>query len=161
MSASFEIRAASGTYTARIQAGSLDEVVERGGDIVILCDAWFADRFEGRGLPVISLPALESTKSLDEIPRIIMALREAGASRRTRLIAGGLAEIGVVFLMFMIGLELSLDRLWSARVLVFGMGSLQIIVTAGGEATTRPVRDGTEVDYDYALGQEFGWSPVV
>lgn len=42
----------------------------------------------------------------------------------------GLAEIGVVFLMFMIGLELSLDRLWSARLLVFGMGSLQIIVTA-------------------------------
>ena len=41
-----------------------------------------------------------------------------------------LAEIGVVFLMFMIGLELSLDRLWSARLLVFGMGSLQIIVTA-------------------------------
>ena len=42
----------------------------------------------------------------------------------------GLAEIGVVFLMFMIGLELSLDRLWSSRLLVFGMGSLQIIVTA-------------------------------
>ena len=42
----------------------------------------------------------------------------------------GLAEIGVVFLMFMIGLELSLDRLWSARLLVFGLGSLQIIVTA-------------------------------
>ncbi|MBU3992625.1 MAG: monovalent cation:proton antiporter-2 (CPA2) family protein [Alphaproteobacteria bacterium] len=43
----------------------------------------------------------------------------------------GLAEIGVVFLMFMIGLELSLDRLWSSRRLVFGMGSLQIVVTAG------------------------------
>lgn len=41
-----------------------------------------------------------------------------------------LAEIGVVFLMFMIGLELSLDRLWSSRLLVFGMGSLQIVVTA-------------------------------
>jgi monovalent cation:proton antiporter-2 (CPA2) family protein len=41
-----------------------------------------------------------------------------------------LAETGVVFLMFMIGLELSLDRLWSARLLVFGMGSLQITVTA-------------------------------
>ncbi len=39
------------------------------------------------------------------------------------------AEIGVVFLMFMIGLELSLDRLWSSRRLVFGMGALQIIVT--------------------------------
>lgn len=43
----------------------------------------------------------------------------------------GLAEIGVVFLMFMIGLELSLDRLWSSRRLVFGMGSLQIAATAG------------------------------
>lgn len=39
------------------------------------------------------------------------------------------AEIGVVFLMFMIGLELSLDRLWSSRRLVCGMGALQIIVT--------------------------------
>lgn len=43
----------------------------------------------------------------------------------------GLAEIGVVFLMFMIGLELSLERLWSDRALVFGMGSLQIVVSAG------------------------------
>lgn len=42
----------------------------------------------------------------------------------------GLAEIGVVFLMFMIGLELSLNRLWSSRRLVFGMGSLQIAATA-------------------------------
>lgn len=42
----------------------------------------------------------------------------------------GLAEIGVIFLMFMIGLELSMERLWSSRGLVFGMGSLQIIVTA-------------------------------
>lgn len=43
----------------------------------------------------------------------------------------GLAEIGVVFLLFMIGLELSLERLWSGRALVFGMGSLQILLTAG------------------------------
>ena len=42
-----------------------------------------------------------------------------------------LAEIGVVFLLFMIGLDLSLERLWSSRALVFGMGSLQIILTAG------------------------------
>ena len=40
-----------------------------------------------------------------------------------------LAEIGVVFLLFAIGLELSLDRLWSMRRLVFGLGSAQIIVT--------------------------------
>lgn len=29
-------------------------------------------------------------------------------------------------------------------------------VTAGGEITTRPVRNGADAEYDYALGQEFG-----
>ena len=41
-----------------------------------------------------------------------------------------IAELGVVFLLFMIGLELSLDRLLALRRLVFGLGSMQIIVTA-------------------------------
>ncbi len=41
-----------------------------------------------------------------------------------------LAELGVVFLLFMIGLELSLERLWALRRLVFGMGFAQIIFTA-------------------------------
>ena len=40
-----------------------------------------------------------------------------------------LAELGVVFLLFMIGLELSLARLWNMRRLVFGMGGSQILVT--------------------------------
>jgi CPA2 family monovalent cation:H+ antiporter-2 len=44
--------------------------------------------------------------------------------------AHALAELGVVFLLFMIGLELSLDRLWAMRGLVFGMGSLQVLLTA-------------------------------
>lgn len=109
MSASFEIRSASGTYTARIQARSLEQVVERGGDIVILSDAWFADRFEGRGVPVICLPALESTKSLDAIPGVVTALREAGVSRRTRLIAvgGGIVQdvAGFVASIYMRGLK--------------------------------------------------------
>jgi len=41
-----------------------------------------------------------------------------------------LAELGVVFLMFMIGLELSPKRLWAMRRLVFGLGALQVAVTA-------------------------------
>jgi K+:H+ antiporter len=41
-----------------------------------------------------------------------------------------LAELGVVFLLFMIGLELSPDRLWALRRLVFGLGTLQVAVTA-------------------------------
>lgn len=40
-----------------------------------------------------------------------------------------LAELGVVFLLFTIGLELSFERLWGMRRLVFGLGSAQIIVT--------------------------------
>jgi monovalent cation:proton antiporter-2 (CPA2) family protein len=40
-----------------------------------------------------------------------------------------LAELGVIFLLFMIGLELSIERLWSMRRLVFGLGSLQIVIT--------------------------------
>jgi CPA2 family monovalent cation:H+ antiporter-2 len=40
------------------------------------------------------------------------------------------AEFGVVLLMFMIGLELSLERLVVMRRLVFGLGSLQVFVSA-------------------------------
>ena len=40
-----------------------------------------------------------------------------------------LAELGVVFLLFMIGLELSLARLWAMRRMVFLMGSAQILLT--------------------------------
>ncbi|MDJ0977127.1 MAG: cation:proton antiporter [Erythrobacter sp.] len=40
-----------------------------------------------------------------------------------------LGELGVIFLLFVIGLELSFERLWAMRRLVFGLGSAQIIVT--------------------------------
>lgn len=41
-----------------------------------------------------------------------------------------LAELGVVFLLFRIGLEISLSRLWSLRLLVFGVGGTQVVLTA-------------------------------
>ncbi len=41
----------------------------------------------------------------------------------------GIAELGVVFLLFLIGLELSLQRLLTMRRLVFGMGGLQVLIT--------------------------------
>jgi glutathione-regulated potassium-efflux system ancillary protein KefC len=40
------------------------------------------------------------------------------------------AELGVVLLLFVIGLEIRPSRLWSLRREVFGLGSLQIILTA-------------------------------
>ena len=39
-------------------------------------------------------------------------------------------EIGVVLLMFLIGLEMKPRRLWELRRMLFGLGSLQIVVSA-------------------------------
>ncbi len=41
-----------------------------------------------------------------------------------------IAEFGVVFLLFMIGLELSWERLRTMRRLVFGLGSLQLLLSS-------------------------------
>jgi len=41
----------------------------------------------------------------------------------------GIAELGVVFLLFLIGLELSLHRLMTMRRLVFGLCGLQVLIT--------------------------------
>src|SRR3982751_1410198 len=43
-----------------------------------------------------------------------------------------LAEIGVVFLMFSIGLEFSLAKLTTMRRIVFGLGAAQVIATLAG-----------------------------
>ena len=40
-----------------------------------------------------------------------------------------LGELGVVFLLFAIGLELSIERLKAMRKYVFGLGSLQVLIT--------------------------------
>jgi K+:H+ antiporter len=42
----------------------------------------------------------------------------------------GIAELGVVFLLFVVGMELSYERLKTMRHLVFGLGSLQVILSA-------------------------------
>src|SRR6478609_8305226 len=38
------------------------------------------------------------------------------------------AEFGIVLLLFTIGLELSFNRLWSMRKLVFGLGALELLI---------------------------------
>lgn len=43
----------------------------------------------------------------------------------------GFAEFGVIFLLFLIGLELSFERLRSMRKHVFGFGGAQVLLTAG------------------------------
>jgi monovalent cation:H+ antiporter-2, CPA2 family len=41
------------------------------------------------------------------------------------------AEFGIVLLLFTIGLELSFNRLWDLRRLVFGLGALELLVIGG------------------------------
>jgi monovalent cation:proton antiporter-2 (CPA2) family protein len=42
---------------------------------------------------------------------------------------GQLAELGVILLLFVIGIELKPARLWLMRRLVFGLGTLQLVIT--------------------------------
>jgi CPA2 family monovalent cation:H+ antiporter-2 len=43
----------------------------------------------------------------------------------------GFAELGIVFLLFVIGLELKPSRLWQMRRDIFGLGSAQVLLTGG------------------------------
>ena len=42
-----------------------------------------------------------------------------------------LAELGVVLLLFVIGIEINPSRLWRVKQLVLGLGSLQVLITGG------------------------------
>jgi glutathione-regulated potassium-efflux system ancillary protein KefC/glutathione-regulated potassium-efflux system protein KefB len=44
------------------------------------------------------------------------------------------AELGVVFLLFIIGLELQPSRLWVLRKMVFGLGAAQVLISAAAIA---------------------------
>jgi CPA2 family monovalent cation:H+ antiporter-2 len=51
----------------------------------------------------------------------------------------GLAEFGIVFLMFSIGLEFSLPQLKAMRRAVFGLGLAQVAITTAGAAIALPL----------------------
>ena len=72
--------------------------------------------------------------------------------------------IGVVLLLFMIGLELSFERLWVMRRLVFGLGSLQVALCATVLAGAALLLTGTAVfvldrDGGAPATGPGGWSP--
>ena len=59
-----------------------------------------------------------------------VAAAAAGSRCRRSKGLGAIAELGVVFLLFIIGLELSFKRLLTMRRLVFGLGTLQVAISA-------------------------------
>ena len=61
------------------------------------------------------------------------------------------AELGIILLLFSIGLELSFDRLWEMRRLVFGLGSMELIFL-GASLTFILAAIGQPLDGALALG---------
>ena len=82
-----------------------------------------------RGCPITLNPVLKKCNE-----RCLLALQAGGALIGPHALGvikdvegvRHLAELGVVFLLFNIGLELSLERLRSMQKYVFGMGTAQV-----------------------------------
>ncbi len=63
-----------------------------------------------------------------------------------------IGEFGVVFLLFMIGLELKPQRLWIMRRLVFGLGGAQVLVTGALFAGVLSVFAGFDIETALIIG---------
>ena len=68
------------------------------------------------------------------------------------------AEFGLAFLLFMIGLELSFERLMRMRRLVFGLGLLQVIVSAAALSTIGKFWFGLEAAPAILMGASLAMS---
>jgi monovalent cation:proton antiporter-2 (CPA2) family protein len=92
-------------------------------DIIILLSA-----------AVIAVPLFQSL-GLGAIPGFLVAGIALGPSGLGHIEnydeIAQLAELGVVLLLFVIGIEINPTRLWKMKGLVFGFGTLQVLVTGG------------------------------
>jgi monovalent cation:proton antiporter-2 (CPA2) family protein len=64
----------------------------------------------------------------------------------------GIAELGIVLLLFIIGLELNLGRLWSLRRDILGLGTAQIVVSGALIALYPLLVDGRSVQASIVAG---------
>ena len=82
---------------------------------------------------VVAVPAFQSMR-MGAVPGFVVAGVVVGP-HGLELIGnveevGQFAELGVVLLLFIIGIELNPRRLWLMRRLLFGLGSLQVLLTS-------------------------------
>jgi len=68
------------------------------------------------------------------------------------------ADFGIVLLLFAIGLELSFNRLWEMRRLVFGLGALEVIISGSALALFVGVAGGMNTAAALALGFALAFS---
>ena len=83
---------------------------------------------------VIAVPLFQSLR-LGAIPGFLVAGMVLGPSGLGFIKdydeIAHLAELGVVLLLFVIGIEINPSRLWKMRGLVLGLGTLQVLITGG------------------------------
>lgn len=90
MQESFEINSASGNYEIVVGSGLLNNIVQAHPDAIFLVDERLKDCLPAdSGLKIILLQAVESNKSLEAMPEVILKMREAGANRGSHLVAIG------------------------------------------------------------------------
>ena len=80
------------------------------------------------------------------------ALPATGSRSSTRRTSPSIAELGVVFLLFLIGLELSFERLMTMRRLVFGLGGLQVVLSARPSSAASPRCSATAAAASVIIG---------
>lgn len=89
MRESFEIRSSTGSYGVSVGSGLMGEVLRDHETALLLVDSFLSGN---RDLPtnrLISLVATEQSKSLDQIPEVIVGMRKMGANRSSHLVAIG------------------------------------------------------------------------
>lgn len=68
------------------------------------------------------------------------------------------ADFGIVLLLFAIGLELSFNRLWQMRKLVFGLGALELLIIGASLAAFLTLASGMSFTAALALGFALAFS---
>ena len=68
------------------------------------------------------------------------------------------ADFGIILLLFAIGLELSFNRLWQLRKLVFGLGSLELLIIGSVSAAFFGYYSGMSTTAALALGFALAFS---
>lgn len=68
------------------------------------------------------------------------------------------ADFGIILLLFAIGLELSFNRLWQLRKLVFGLGSLELLIIGSASAVFFATYSGMSATAALALGFALAFS---
>jgi CPA2 family monovalent cation:H+ antiporter-2 len=113
-------------------AAPIDVVVFKDGLIVLATAAIFVPLARRVGItPVftfLAAGAIFGPFGLAALAKYIPALNWVSISRSDGL--GIVGELGVVALLFLIGIELSFQRLMTMRRLVFGLGGLQVLISA-------------------------------